>query len=68
MLNTEITTKTIIAVLISDVILLLTMLVGLLRLRMYGTMFGLAQFLWKQVGCEASRPYRSDRPFCVERA
>jgi hypothetical protein len=55
-LNTEATTKTIVAVLISDVIVLLTMLVGLIRLRIYGTMFGLAQFLWRQVGCGASRP------------
>ncbi|KAN0141811.1 hypothetical protein V8E53_000273 [Lactarius tabidus] len=47
-LNTEITTKTVIAVLISDVIVLITVLVGLLRLRIYGTMFSLAQFLWRQ--------------------
>jgi hypothetical protein len=35
---------------VTDIVLLLIMLVGLLRLRHggYGT-FGLAQFLWKQV-------------------
>jgi hypothetical protein len=49
-LNTEVTTKTILGVLVSDVVLLLTMLVGLLRLRVYGTMFALGKFLWRQVG------------------
>ena len=39
-----------IALLVSDVVLLLTMLVGLLRLRKDGTLFGLGKFLWKQVG------------------
>ncbi|KAF8268700.1 hypothetical protein EI94DRAFT_1727082, partial [Lactarius quietus] len=47
-LNTEITTKTIVSVLVADVVLLLIMLVGLLRLRVHGTMFALGKFLWKQ--------------------
>ncbi|KAN0141810.1 hypothetical protein V8E53_000272 [Lactarius tabidus] len=47
-LNTKVTTKTILAVFVSDVVLLLTMLVGLLRLRVHGTMFALGQFLWRQ--------------------
>jgi len=47
-LNTETTKITIIATLASDVVLLLTMLVGLLRLRHGGTMFGLGQLLWRQ--------------------
>ena len=36
--------------LVSDVVLLLTMLVGLLRLRKDGTRFLLGKLLWKQVG------------------
>lgn len=48
-LNPESTTKTIIAVLVSDITLLLTMLIGLLRLRHDGTLYGLGHFLWKQV-------------------
>jgi hypothetical protein len=47
-LNLESCTKTVIAVLVSDVVLLLTMLVGLLRLRHDGTMIGLGKFLWRQ--------------------
>jgi hypothetical protein len=43
-----------IALLVSDVVLLLTMLVGLLRLRKDGTLFGLAKLLWRQVGCAHS--------------
>jgi hypothetical protein len=39
-----------IATLVSDVVLLLTMLVGLLRLREDGTLFGLGKLLWRQVG------------------
>jgi hypothetical protein len=39
-----------IALLASDVVLLLTMLVGLLRLRKDGTLFGLGKLLWKQAG------------------
>ena len=39
-----------IAVLVSDVVLLLTMLVGLLRLHKNATLFGLGQLLWRQVG------------------
>ena len=49
-LNTESGNKTVIALLVTDVVLLLTMLVGLLRLRQHGTMFALGQLLWKQVG------------------
>jgi len=47
-LNTDSSKKNIIAVLVSDVALLLTMLVGLLRLRRSSTMFGFGQLLWKQ--------------------
>jgi hypothetical protein len=36
--------------LVSDVVLLLTMLFGLLRLRKDGTLFGLGKLLWRQVG------------------
>ena len=50
MLNTERSKDNIIATLVSDVVLLLTMLVGLLCLRKGGTLFGLGQLLWKQVG------------------
>ncbi|KAN0129164.1 hypothetical protein V8E53_013035 [Lactarius tabidus] len=39
---------TIISILATDVVLLLTMLVGLLRQRLHGTTFGMGQFLWKQ--------------------
>ena len=49
-LDTERSKDNIIAMLVSDVVLLLTMLVGLLRLRKDGTLFGLGKFLWKQVG------------------
>jgi hypothetical protein len=47
-LNTESGNKTVIAALVTDVVLLLTMLVGLLRLRQHGTMFALGQLLWNQ--------------------
>ena len=53
-LNTESGVKNVIVTLISDVILLLTMLVGLLRLRRHGAVFALRQLLWKQVGNAAS--------------
>ena len=48
-LNTERSKDNIIATLVSDVVLVLTMLVGLLRLRKDGTLFGLGKLLWKQV-------------------
>ncbi|KAF8264183.1 hypothetical protein EI94DRAFT_510321 [Lactarius quietus] len=47
-LNPETAKITTIGVLIADVSLLLTMLIGLLRLRVHGTMFALGQFLWKR--------------------
>ncbi|KAF8261251.1 hypothetical protein EI94DRAFT_1833425 [Lactarius quietus] len=47
-LNAEGGKKNVIATLVTDVVLLLTMLVGLLRLRVYGTMFGLGKLLWRQ--------------------
>ena len=53
-LNTESGNKTVVALLVTDVVLLLTMLVGLLRLRRHGTMFALGQLLWKQVSDVAS--------------
>jgi hypothetical protein len=47
--HTESNKPNIIATLITDIMLLLIMLVGLLRLRRYGMgSFGLAQLLWKQ--------------------
>jgi hypothetical protein len=49
-LDTETSKKNAIATLVSDVVLLLTMLVGLLRLRQDGTMFGFGKLLWRQVG------------------
>jgi hypothetical protein len=48
-LNIESSKKAVIAVLVTDVVLLLTMLIGLLRMRLHGTMFGLGQLLWNQV-------------------
>ena len=48
-LDTERSKDQIIAMLVSDVALLFTMLVGLLRLRKDGTLFGLGKLLWKQV-------------------
>ena len=54
--NTENSKITVIATLVSDVVLLLTMLAGLLRLRQYSSnMSGLCQHLWRQVGSAASR-------------
>jgi len=47
-LDTGSSKKTIFAVLASDVVLLLTMLAGLLRLRLHGSTFGLGHFLWRQ--------------------
>jgi len=47
-LNTETTKGTTFALLITDVVLLLTMLVGLLRFRQDGTMIGVGKFLWRQ--------------------
>lgn len=48
-LNTESSKKTVIVAFVSDVVLLLTMLVGLLRMRLQGNMFDLRQLLWNQV-------------------
>ena len=49
-LNIEITFATVVSTLVTDVVLLLTMLAGLLRLRVYGTLYGLSKLLWTQVG------------------
>lgn len=49
-LNIEITFATVVSTLVTDVVLLLTMLAGLLRLRVYGTLYGLGKLLWTQVG------------------
>jgi len=46
--STKTFTSTIVTMLGADVVLLLTMLVGLIRLRQDGTMFGLVKFLWNQ--------------------
>ena len=48
-LNPETTKATTFALLITDVVLLLTMLVGLLRFRQNGAMIGVGKFLWRQV-------------------
>jgi hypothetical protein len=49
--NIETSKPSIIVMAISDIILLVTMLVGLLRLRRNGGgRFGLAKLLWEQVG------------------
>jgi hypothetical protein len=47
-LNTGSGNKAVIATLVTDVVLLFTMLFGLLRLRQHGTMFALGQLLWNQ--------------------
>jgi hypothetical protein len=47
-MNTESSNQNAIATLVSDVVLLLTMLVGLLRLNRNGVMGGFGQLLWKQ--------------------
>jgi hypothetical protein len=47
-LNPDIFTLSVTSMFVTDVILLLIMLVGLLRLRLH--IFGLGQLLWKQVG------------------
>jgi len=47
-LDTNTSQKNTIATLVSDVVLLLTMLVGLLRYRHDGTMYGLGLLLWRQ--------------------
>ena len=48
-----------IATLVSDVVLLLTMLVGLIRLRRHDLMTGFGRLLWKQVGNMAPGPFWS---------
>ena len=53
-INTESTRKNVTATLVTDVVLLLIMLVGLLRMPQYGNMFGLWKILWRQVGNEVS--------------
>ena len=58
-LDTDKSNKNSIATLVSDVVLLLTMLVGLLRLRQDGIMLGMGQLLWKQVCKSSSRSHRS---------
>ncbi|KAN0141799.1 hypothetical protein V8E53_000261 [Lactarius tabidus] len=47
-LNSESSNKNVVGTFITDVVLLLTMLVGLLRLRRRNIMFGFGQLLWKQ--------------------
>jgi hypothetical protein len=56
-LDTDSSNKNALATLVSDVVLLITMLVGLLRLRKRDLLSGFAQLLWKQVGCAASRTH-----------
>ena len=57
-LNVQTSEKSVIVLLISDVVLLLMMLVGLLRLRIHGNMFGFRKLLWNQVGNTAPSPDR----------
>lgn len=47
-LNVESSKNNIIVTLVTDVVLLITMLVGLLRLRQHGSMLGLGRLLWRQ--------------------
>lgn len=54
--NPESSKMTIIATLATDVILLLTMLVGVLRLRQNCTSLALVKLLWRQVSTRSSRP------------
>ena len=50
-LNMRITKLNLIVSLVTDIILLLVMLIGLLRLRLHErTAFGLGRLLWRQVG------------------
>ena len=53
-LNTERLINNVTTTLATDVVLLLTMLVGLLRMPLRGNMFGLGQILWRQVGNNVS--------------
>jgi hypothetical protein len=57
-LNPERSKKAVIAGLVTDVVLLLTMLDGLLRMRLHGTIFGLGQLLWNQVDDASPLPLR----------
>ena len=57
-LNIQTSEKSVLVILISDVVLLLMMLVGLLRLRIHGNMFGFRKLLWNQVGNAAPSPDR----------
>ena len=50
---------------ITDVVLLVIMLVGLLRLRLH--IYGLGELLWKQVGDATSRLLQSLMRFPFER-
>jgi hypothetical protein len=53
-LNTETSKLNTIVSLVTDLVLLLIMLVGMIRLRRYGGgTFGLGQLMWNQVGLHA---------------
>ena len=55
--NIETTKRTVIMSLVTDIILLVSMLLGLLRMRIrLGGRFGLGDFLWKQVGWFSTPP------------
>ena len=62
-LNTE--SPSVTTMFVTDVVLLVIMLVGLLRLRLH--VFGLGELLWKQVGDVTSCPLRSLMRFPFER-
>jgi hypothetical protein len=49
-LNTDKPKPSIIAILITDIVLLLIVFIGLLRLQGSGVSFALGRLLWKQVG------------------
>lgn len=64
--NIESTRPSIIATLATDIVLLITMLAGLLRIRLLGGgRFGLASLLWKQVGVVAVLLDHCSLPFLM---
>ena len=67
-LNPEGSKINIISSFVTDVILLLIMLVGLLRMRQDGTLSKFSKFLWRQVRRRGSRPLLSLIHFPCERA
>lgn len=54
--NTESSNKNVTATLASDVVLLVTMIAGLLRMRRHDIMSGFGKLLWRQVGDATPHP------------